>query len=94
MEDHGSDSLEDPVTAEGGPEGLNPTEREPELSGALRRPGKTKPHPKDVSKIAFTADTSEGEANTSAASRGSNPDSARHRTGPQDPLVRPGNNQH
>jgi len=43
VEDHGSDSLEDPVTAEGGSEELDPTEREPELSGTLRRPGKTKP---------------------------------------------------
>ncbi len=40
MEDPSSDSLEDPVTAEGGTESSEPAGREPDLSSVLTRPGK------------------------------------------------------
>ena len=40
VEDLSGDSLEDPVTAEGGTESSEPAGREPDLSSALKRPGK------------------------------------------------------
>ena len=42
-------------------------------------------------KINLTDDILEEEANISALSRGSNPESTEGRSGPPDPLVRPGN---